>query len=73
MFWSPWYAPIQQIDIASMALDHYGDMGLDVPNFSDRLRCCALHIGLEHLAYNAFLGDLETFGLTDERMSDFLA
>ena len=73
VFWSPWYAPIQQIDIASMALDHYGDMGLDVPNFSDRLRCCALHIGLEHLAYNAFLGDLETFGLTDERMSDFLA
>ena len=56
-----------------MALDHYGDMGLDVPNFSDRLRCCALHIGLEHLAYNAFLGDLETLGLTDERMSDFLA
>ena len=63
----------EQIDITSMALDHYGDMGLEVPNFSDRMRCCALHIGLVHLAYNAFLGDLETLRLTDERMSDFLA
>jgi hygromycin-B 4-O-kinase len=73
VFWSPWYASIEQIDIASMALDHYGDMGLEVPNFSDRLRCCALHIGLVHLAYNAFLGDLATLRLTEERMSDFLA
>jgi hygromycin-B 4-O-kinase len=72
VFWSPWYPAIDRIDIASMALDHYGDMGLDVPNFADRLRCCALHIGLVHLGYNAFLGDLDTLRLTDERMSDFL-
>ena len=72
VFWSPWYAAIEHIDIASMALDHYGDMGLEVPNFGDRLRCCALHIGLVHLGYNAFLGDLDTLRLTDERMSDFL-
>ncbi len=63
VFWSPWHAAIGQTDIASMALDHYGDMGLDVPNFEDRLRCCALHIGLQHLAYNASLGDLETLRL----------
>jgi hygromycin-B 4-O-kinase len=73
VFWSPWYPAIEQIDIASMALDHYGDMGLEVPNFSDRLRCCALHIGLVHVGYNAFLGDLETMRLTDDRMSEFLA
>ena len=61
VFWSPWHrSQSNSSDMASMALDHYGDMGLDVPNFSDRLRCCALHIGLVHLAYNAFLGDLET-------------
>jgi hygromycin-B 4-O-kinase len=72
VFWSPWYSAIEQLDIASMALDHYGDMGLEVPNFSDRLRCCALHIGLVHLGYNAFLGDLETLRLTDERTSNFL-
>ena len=60
VFWSPWHAAIEQTDMTVMALDHYGDMGLDVPNFDARLRCCALHIGLVHLAYNAFLGDEET-------------
>jgi hypothetical protein len=56
----------------SMALDHYADMGLEVPNFDARLRCCALHIGLVHLAYNAFLGDEPTLLQTDQRMAQFL-
>jgi hygromycin-B 4-O-kinase len=72
VFWSPWHPTIQRSDMQTMALDHYADMGLDVPNFDARLRCCALHVGLVHLAYNAFLGDLETLRLTDERMADFL-
>ena len=72
VFWSPWYEPIERSDMAARALDHYGDMGLDVANFSERLRCCALHIGLVHIAYNAFLGDLDTLRLTDRRMGAFL-
>ncbi len=68
VFWSPWYEPIEHSDMLSRALDHYGDMGLDVPNFHERFRCCALHIGLVHIAYNAFLGDFETLRLTDRRM-----
>ena len=72
VFWSTWYAPIEQSDLMSRAIDHYGDMGLDVPNFQDRFRCCALHIGLVHIAYNAFLGDFETLRLTDRRMCAFL-
>ena len=72
VFWSPWYPVIERSDMASRALDHYGDMGLDVPNFDDRLRCCALHIGLVHIAYNAFLDDLETLRLTERRMNSFL-
>ena len=72
VFWSPWYAPIEQSDVMSRAIDHYGDMGLEVANFDERFRCCALHIGLVHLAYNAFLGDLETLRLTDRRMGAFL-
>ena len=43
-------------------------MGLDVADFDARLRCCLLHIGSVHLAYNAFLGDDETLLLTDRRM-----
>lgn len=72
VFWSPWHAVIEQTDLMSMALDHYADMGLDVPNFDARLRCCALHIALVHLAYNAFLGDEHTLLRTDQRMAQFL-
>jgi hygromycin-B 4-O-kinase len=72
VFWSPWYEPIERTDMVSRALDHYADMGLDVPNFDARLRCCALHIGLVHIAYNAFLGDDETLALTETRMLTFL-
>jgi hygromycin-B 4-O-kinase len=72
VFWSPWHATLGETDLVPMALDHYADMGLEVPNFADRLRCCALHIGLQHLAYNAYLGDLETLRLTDERTVQFL-
>jgi hygromycin-B 4-O-kinase len=72
VFWSPWHRAIEQSDMLSKALDHYGDMGLDVPNFDARLRCCALHIGLVHVAYNAFLGDLDTLRMTEARLSDFL-
>lgn len=72
VFWSPWYEAIERSDMVSRALDHYGDMGLEVPNFDARLRCCALHIGLVHVAYNAFLEDVDTLRLTDERMKQFL-
>jgi hypothetical protein len=54
------------------AVTHYGEIGLDVADLDARLRCCALHIGLVHLAYNAFLGDLDTLRMSDARLSDFL-
>ena len=72
VFWSPWHPVIEQSDMLSRALDHYVDMGLDVPNFDARLRCCALHIGLVHIAYNAFLGDFDTLRSTERRMDAFL-
>ncbi len=72
VFWSPWYPQIEQSDMFSRALDHYADMGLDVANFDERFRCCALHIGLVHIAYNAFLGDFDTLRMTEQRMCTFL-
>jgi hypothetical protein len=33
-----------------------------------RLAACYLHIGLDHLAYNAHLGDWETLAATAARM-----
>jgi hygromycin-B 4-O-kinase len=55
-FWSPWYPAWRGIDFAAEAARHYARIGLDVPHFAERLRCCQIHIGLGGQAYNAFRG-----------------
>ena len=55
-FWAPWYPAWHGIDFEGAALDHFRAIGLDVPDAWLRLRCCEIHIGLAHFAYNAFLG-----------------
>lgn len=58
-FWSPWYPALQTLDIRTRAKRHYAAIGLEVPDFDARMRCCMLHIGLSHLAYNAHTGSHE--------------
>lgn len=61
-FWQPWYPAWQGIDFRAEAERHYAAMGLDVPGFEERLRCCQIHIGLDGQAYQAYAGhwaDLE--------------
>jgi hygromycin-B 4-O-kinase len=53
-FWSPWHPELRDIDLRSRALAHYDAIGLAVPDFERRMRCCELHIGLAAQAYNAF-------------------
>jgi hygromycin-B 4-O-kinase len=72
VFWSPWHAAIERSDMLTVSIEHYRDIGLEVADLEARLRCCLLHIGLVHVAYNAFLGDEETLFLTDRRMSRFV-
>jgi len=72
VFWGPWHPAIEGSDILTVSVDHYGDIGLEVPDIEARLRCCLLHIGLVHVAYNAFIGDEKTLALTDRRMSHFV-
>jgi hygromycin-B 4-O-kinase len=55
-FWEPWYPAWGGIDFRDEALRHFEAIGLDVPAFDDRFRCCQLHIGLDGQAYNAFKG-----------------
>ncbi|MCA9985799.1 MAG: hypothetical protein KDE59_15945, partial [Anaerolineales bacterium] len=43
-------------------------LGYAVPNQAERLATCYLHIGLDHLAYNAYLGDWETLLATADQM-----
>ncbi|HKG24798.1 MAG TPA: aminoglycoside phosphotransferase family protein [Thermomicrobiales bacterium] len=56
VYWSPWFPAWNGIDFAAEARRHYEAIGLDVPYFEERLRCCQLHIGLDNMAYSAFTG-----------------
>jgi hygromycin-B 4-O-kinase len=53
-YWSPWYPAWRGLDFKREAVRHYAAIGLDVPAFDERLRCCQIHIGLAAQAYNAF-------------------
>jgi hygromycin-B 4-O-kinase len=55
-FWQPWYPAWQPIDFRAEAVRHYAAIGLDVPYFEERLRCCQIHIGLAGQAYMAYAG-----------------
>ena len=55
-FWSPWYPAWSGIDFVQEAARHYAAIGLDVPNFAERLRCYQIHVGLGGQIYSAFRG-----------------
>ena len=56
-FWQPWYPAWQHIDFRAEAVRHYASIGLEVPDFEVRLRCCQIHIGLAGQAYMAYAGN----------------
>jgi hygromycin-B 4-O-kinase len=61
-FWAPWSPAWKGIDIVEAAIRHFDAIGLDVPQFADRLRACQIYIGLDSQGYQAFKGlwsDLE--------------
>ena len=54
VFYRPWYPAWRDIDFAAEARAHYGRAGVAVPHVDERLLCCALHIGIGGIGYNAF-------------------
>ena len=52
-FWSPWF---QAIDEAVVVAQARSRLAAGDDDFGERLRAYQLHIGLDHIAYNAFLG-----------------
>lgn len=53
-YWQPWYPAWHDVDFRLEAARHYAAIGLDVPNFEERLRCYEVFIGLDGMAYQAF-------------------
>lgn len=67
-FWAPWH-PNLDVPLLRAALERrWGAAGYAPQNPGGRLAACCLHIGLDHLAYNAYLGDWAALAATAERM-----
>jgi hygromycin-B 4-O-kinase len=71
-FWAPWHPGLAAADIRAGALQHYKGLSVPVPGFEERLSCYELHIGLEHLAYNAFTHDYAELQAVGERLRTLL-
>jgi len=57
-FWWSWYrSRWGRIDVRAEATRHYREIGLTIPNFAERLRCCELDIGIGHIAWQASRGE----------------
>lgn len=59
-FWNPWYPERSHLHIPDRLESMVGIQG---EHAAERMRCCLLHIGLMHIRYNAFIGDLS--GMND--------
>ena len=72
-FWGPWY-PELDMQILRSALEQRWQAVEYVPEAQDsRLLACYLHIGLDHLAYNAYLEDWDALLATAERMRELVS
>jgi len=67
-FWSPWH-PNLDVPLLRFALEQrWQETGYAPEHLTERLQACYLHIGLDHLAYNAWLRDWATLSATAQRM-----
>ena len=68
VFWTPWYNGLKDFDLLGEAIAHHRSTAADLDDLDERLEVCALHIGLIHIATNAFTQDWKTLELTADRM-----
>lgn len=71
-FWSPWYPEMDVECLKAELQRRWRDIGYTPVNKESRLMACHLHIGLDHLAYNAFTGNWSALSLTAERMKSLI-
>ncbi len=67
-FWSPWHPELDIRFLRAELERQWSNVGYIPKDLDSRLLACYLHIGLDHLAYNAYLGDWKTLLATAERM-----
>jgi hygromycin-B 4-O-kinase len=67
-FWSPWHPKLDMAYLRSAIEQRWIEQGYTLENEDARLKACYLHIGLEHLAYHAHLGNWRTLLAIAKRM-----
>lgn len=67
-FWAPWYPHLDIAYLRAALEQQWRAVGYTPEHLPERLQACYLHIGLDHLAYNAWLQDWPTLSATAQRM-----
>lgn len=67
-FWAPWQPTLDTGALRAALEERWAAQGYRPENQDARLEACYLHIGLEHLAYNAQLGDWTMLLAVAQRM-----
>lgn len=67
-FWAPWHPNLDVALLRAELTRRWRQVGYTPDGMAERLAACYLHIGLDHLAYNAHLGNWETLAATAARM-----
>lgn len=67
-FWSPWHPQLDMEALRTAIEQRWMERGYSPENKVSRLKACYLHIGLEHLAYHAQLGNWTTLLEIAKRM-----
>ena len=71
-FWAPWTPQLDIHHLKAELLRRWQEVGYAPEDKESRLMACYLHIGLDHLAYNAYLGDWSTLLATAKRMQTLM-
>jgi hygromycin-B 4-O-kinase len=71
-FWAPWYPDMNVEYLKSETERRWHEAGCVPANKETRLLACHLHIGLDHLAYNAFTENWSALSDTAHRMKELV-
>jgi hygromycin-B 4-O-kinase len=66
-FWSAWYPAWHGIDVRAETARHFAAIGLEVPHFDERFRCCQIHAGLDAQQFQALVGDWDNLEMAAAR------
>jgi hygromycin-B 4-O-kinase len=71
-FWAPWHPGLNVAYLRSELERRWREVGYAPTDKEARLMACYLHIGLDHLAYNAYRGDRSALAATAKRLRTLL-